>query len=259
MSQREFVAPFFKGLIDNKDRMAWSVMMKRDCTTGQPIEDQAYLELVEACKGMVPELIQNVARAASGALLAQNKRDANETRRLISIEGCMQRVGDEMLTGSQVMQKIWENVVPDEIMRDVPPPIVENISYCTVAEVRGILKYIGDSGILHAVTHSYHKPRVEDVFREEMNTKPGGHCIAVWTPEDVVQLSDIRHPYEHFVRDLVMRSMPPNHEVKREMRLEKWMYRPLHTLSRVGEVLTRGRFNLEQRLASRLRLRDNSM
>lgn len=237
------VAPLYKGLVQNPDSAAVALMTKRDPTTHNTIEDATYIELMHSQRENTPELLQNVARATAAAVLAHK-----EHAHLISVEGCPQQVGDNTLVGSEIVEHIWRGVVP----RDIINPeqfIIEDISGCTVEEVRTIMSHLSRIGIIDGVTHEYHKPRTEQIFQEE---KAFLQHTVVRTPSSVANSLSKFFPRAEYIREVIRAGEPTQEFIEQEQKMER-ILGPLHTVSRMMEKGTFGLFNLEKTLAARMR------
>lgn len=253
MKQKALVAPFYKGLVNDSDPASLALITKKDPTTGADIPDDAYIKLVEKHKAMAPELVQDVARVSAAAVLAlRNPRGADVHPRPIFVEGCPQTVGGKTMYGGEIMQSIWENVVPSALKEanQNSTPIVKSVSDCTVREVREILAELESNGVLYGVTHEYHRERVETILGEEAEP---AQVVQVYSPSWAT--ADIPGTYGpmRFVKDVVAAGMPTPQTLRKENRNEAFIYKPLHRVSRTVEWLTNGKFNLEMHLAERMR------
>jgi hypothetical protein len=245
------IAPFYKGLVklDTPDSLA--LITKRNSATGVEISDEQYLALVRASVRQATELTQDIARAAAGALFAAYQQRGGTPSCLVTVEGCPQSVGGQSMTGASIMESIWHHVVPPEVMSALPAPIVEHVSDCTVREARAVLAHVGPGETVHGITHEYHAKRVGKILREEANIH---HVVGdVFTPEQVIERMADTQPSSRFIADLVQAGAPSDETVKAERKKEAFIYGPLHKVSRMGEKITFGAFNLELFLAKKMR------
>lgn len=245
------VAPLYKGLVNTTNPDHVALFKGVDPSTGEKMEREAYLRMLSDNRGTAPELTQDIARAASAALLASDHKRKGENARLISVEGCLQQIGDRKLYGAEIMEGIWRNVVPKEVMRDLGALQISTVSACTIREVKTILEELDrlGGGRVIGITHDYHRPRVNTMFEEEVD---GNQTADVFTPEEAVGRLRIDQPYEQFVVDMVKAGAPLPEIVAKERKMEK-IYGPLHWISRHLEQLTGEKFNLEEWLANRAR------
>ena len=243
MKKSHVVAPLYKGLVQNLDSDAFALMTKRDPTTGNQMEDDTYIQLMQRQRQNAPELVQNVARAAASAVIAHK-----EGAHLICVEGCPQQVGNNALVGSEIMEHIWTGVVPREILQP-NQLIIEDISGCTIEEVRAILQHVDKAGIIDVVTHEYHLKRTNTLLKEE---KEPYQSIAVRTPSSVANGLVDSFPKAEYLRDLIGAGEPTEEFIAKERTMER-ILGPLHSISRVLEKGTFGQFNLEMQLAAKMR------
>lgn len=255
-------APLFKGIIDTPKPEALMMITRKNPGKMTHMDQGAYLELLqheqrkaveapEALQYATLALLQNIARVASTALLAARTKQQGGEARLIAVEGCRHRIGGRSMSGAEVANHIWEDVVPVVISDHCLRPIVHCISDCTMGEVRALFQYAPRDSTLQPVTHAYHRDRVDLLFAEERN----GHDVhGTQTPEEIAQGFDV-HPQtqEGFLKQIIAIASPPPAFVAREEKAERSIYKPLHTLSHSVERWTRGRFNLELFLARKMR------
>jgi hypothetical protein len=252
-SPSDLVAPFYKGLLHLKDHNSLAVLTKRDPVTNTPISNETYVELLDRWRIKSPVLIQNVVRASIAVLLANTLQRRGGTPQLISVEGCLQEIGGRTMGGAGIVESIWCHVVPEELMRGLLPPIVENVSDCTVAEARTLLSHVRETqSRLHAITHDYHVARVARTLREEAGSSD---AIRVYTPEAIAGAANIRQPAEQFIADIVRVGAIPKATLRKERLLEAFIYWPLHVVSRGVEHATGGYVTVEEWIARRLRTR----
>lgn len=240
--------PLYKGLVHAPDARGVALLTREDPTTHAPIEPDQYLALVRESAGIYPELVQDIARATAAAVMARIAREEwHENPVLVTVEGCSQRVGDKVLTGAAITQAIWKNVVPRELIAGIPMRIAHT-SRCTVEEIRAMLALEPGASQVYGVTHDYHRARTRRMLSEE-----GVRYQHVYTPEDVVR-DHMRtsHPPLLFAQDLMTAAAMPESVLATERRNEH-AYACLHAVSRLGEQVTRGRWNLEVTLAHALR------
>lgn len=246
---RILCAPLYKGLVHADDRESIALVTRRNTATGEEIPLEQYIELVADAREEHPELVQDVVRATTAALLAQSHRMQSRQPLLASVEGCEQTVGGVRMTGGAIMESIWRNVVPPALMQELPL-YIDHVSRCTIEEIRVLLAIPGIEEI-RGITHAYHEKRTARMMREEA----GDHlALGVSTPEEIVAYHSMRNPHTNFVRDLVAAGGPTEAFNKKEQTMEA-AYAPLHACSRIGEKLTFGAFNLEIALADRIRKR----
>jgi|GEM_PF-5897817 len=245
------VAPFYKGLVRLESQDSMALITKRDPITGDDISDERYVQLVGGATKDATELVQNISRAATAALFAAHQKQNGIASRLITVEGCPQIVGGQPMMGADIMESVWSRIVPQEIISALPFPIIERISDCTVREARAILAQIRDGGTVQGITHDYHQGRVQKILREEAG---GDQEIPdVLTPEQIIELVGGEQPSYRFIADLVKAGAPTSETVQGERKKEKLIYVPLHAISRLGEKLSFGKFNLEMLLAKKMR------
>lgn len=240
--------PLYKGLVHAPDARGVALLTREDPTTHTPMEPDRYLALVRESAGIYPELVQDIARATAAAVMARIAREEwHEDAVLVTVEGCSQRVGDRVLTGAAITQAIWRNVVPRALIAGIPMRIAHR-SRCTVEEIRAVLALEPELRQVYGVTHDYHRARTRRMLHEE-----GVSYRHVYTPEDVVR-DHMRttYPPSLFARDLLNAASMPEAVLARERRNEH-VYTCLHAVSRLGEQVTRGRWNLEVTLAHALR------
>lgn len=245
------VAPFYKGLVHLESKESIALITKRDPVTGNEISDERYIQIVREATTRATELVQDIARASAAALLAAHQKQEGVPSRLITVEGCPQIVGGQPMVGADIMESIWSHVVPREVMSVLPSPIIERTSDCTVREVRTILSHLQGGGTVQGVTHEYHQPRVEKILREE-----AAHIDQipdVLTPEQIIKSIGNDQPSHRFIAALVNAGAPSSETVTGEHVKEKLIYEPLHIISRLGEKLTNGTFNLEMFMAKIMR------
>lgn len=245
------VAPFYQGLVHLESQDSMSLITKHDPVTGNEISDESYVKLVREYAAEATELVQDIARASAAALLAAHQKRQGSTSRLITVEGCPQIVGGQPMMGADIMESIWRYVVPQEVMSALPAPIIERISECTVREARAILAHLQDNETVQGVTHSYHQARAHKILREE--AKNGQKVNNVLTPEQIIEHIGIKQPSHRFIADLVSAGAPTSKTVQAECRKGALIYTPLHMISRLGERITFGKFNLEMSLAKKMR------
>lgn len=208
---------------------------------------EEYLRLFQAAAETNPPFAQNVARAGGLVLAGLDMKLAGCEGRLIGGDGCPQNAG-EWKKGAEIMAMIWRNVMPEELMKDLPPAQVQWESTCTWNEIRAVCQHkrSSDESIL-ASTHAYHLPRVQSMYIEQ------GESGNVLTPEEILGKCPLMQPPEKFVAELIRIATPSDDLDRRERRKESFIYRPLHVVSRIGERLTGGRFSLEEWIAEKLR------
>lgn len=245
------IAPFYKGIVYSNSQISLALITKQDPETGNPISDVKYLELVADSVRDSIELVQDISRASAAALLSVYRKQNSINSRLITVEGCQQIVGGKPMMGADIMASIWTNVIPRNVMSNLPEPIVECTSNCTVCEARAVLNHIPQGGSVQAVTHDYHLARVQGILEEEAIA--GQEILDVLTPDQIIKLVGVEQPSYRFISDLVKASTPPSELIKIEAEKERLIYHPLHFISRFGEKLTFGMFNLEMFLARRMR------
>ncbi len=245
------VAPFYKGIVHVESQGSLALITKRDPITGNDISDERYVELVREASVEATELVQDIARASAAALLAANQKQQGIASRLIAVEGCSQIVGGKSMTGADIMESIWSRVVPQEIMSALYLPIIEHISDCTVREARAILAHLPEGGTVHCITHGYHQARVQKMLREEAGD--GQRIHDVLTPEQIIERVGFAQPFYRFIADVVSAGAPTAETVRAEHKKEVLIYAPLHMVSRFGEKITFGTFNLEMFLAKKMR------
>jgi hypothetical protein len=247
--QTVLCAPFYKGLVNAPDQESIALITRQDPTTHEQIPLERYVELVRDANSRHPELVQDIARATASAVQAHVFRQDGLAPMLMSVEGCEQVVGGRHMTGGRIMESIWHDALPSELTRDIPVHVEEK-SHCTVQEIRELLKADPLVKRMAAVTHSYHKPRVERLLQEEM---PAGKGYSVDTPESVMEthVRRIGSGLGLFAIDLVQAGMPSADLMKKERIKETFVYGPIHYVSRWIESLS-GR-NLEMYLADRTR------
>lgn len=256
----DFYVAHYKGFVrsdEPEDRLLLTMVHP---VTGTPLTRENYVQAVRDFNVDLPQLVQNVARAMALALLASRERRQRAGNPvLIGGDGCMQAVGGQPMNGAQIMHEIWTKVVPRELLAGLSDPQVQDVSTCTLEEVRLLLRRVsGPSDTMTAVTHEYHAPRVAKVFgREVARSKfPDMEQPRVMTPEDIVaqmSQSDDLEPEEQFAADVVRAATPSAEFSNRERRNERLIYAPLSAVSTIGEILTVGRFSLELWLAERMR------
>ena len=154
------------------------------------------------------------------------------------------------MSGGQIMESIWNNVVPEEVMRTIPKPLIEHYSRSTVEEVRAVLAHMDVRDRLELITHPYHIPRTQRIAKEE---KMADQEVHVYPPEQGANSGWPLDPDHTFIYDLSRASEKHAWEVmdymKREEKKEKRILRPLHAVSRVIEVVTNGAVNIETAMA----------
>lgn len=154
------------------------------------------------------------------------------------------------MDGGRIMNAIWNGVVPAEVLEGIPPPIIRSVSHCTIEEVRAILRIAGGGDVV-AVTHRYHHSRTERMFQEEAVRE---QSVRTDLPESVALWGCmIRERLTPFLIDVVEAAAPSPEEVQEEEKMEKWIYGPLHTTSRLVEIVTFGGCNLEMWMAKNMR------
>lgn len=250
--ESQIFTPMFKGIVNCPgDKGASLLSGKNDA--GDQLTGVEYINLVREMntKKGSPQLVQDIARAHAAAVLAHGAHTNGKLARLVSVEGCVHTVGSERVSGSQLMGRLWENVVPLSVMESLPPVELSNHSVCTVQEVRAILGLRNQAyDHITAVTDPYHQARVEATFAEE-NKAP--NTITVSTPE--MALSGARLPQSelNFLGALMKAAKPSEEFVKAEAKAESRINGPLHSISRHVERWTG--FSPEIFLAERLRKR----
>lgn len=247
----DLIAPFYKGLVHLPDRESLALITKRDPVANTVLSNDAYLHMIGRWLMRSPELIQNVVRAGVASLLAVQLRQQGATPRLVSVDGCSQVVGGRAMGGAQIVENIWRQVIPRELMVAAPSPLIENVSDCTVAEARTIVKHARKThSRIHAITHDYHMHRVRRTLHEAAGSSDG---IRVYTPEDIVQVANTEHPEARLIVDLVRVGTIAEGTVRRERLLETFAYGPLHLISRSIDCASRGRISIEEWIAHKLR------
>ena len=250
------IAPLFKGFV-NTDDPGHVELFKGFGNLGRRLtgEDRTnYVSLVNGSRASAPELTQDIARAAAAVLAFDVKMQGRNLNLdfgeslLVSVEGSPQSIGDQELTGGEIMSGIWDKVMPRELMRSAP--VIKNVSSCTIVEVREILKTLEELGgdKVLAITHGYHLPRVDRMFKEESQMDV---TVVVGNPEGVVGKVAIDSPAKVFLKDLVEAGAPLLRTRIKERVLEALVYRPLHFVSQNYERLTGE--SLEEKLANRAR------
>jgi hypothetical protein len=201
--------------------------------------------------------MQNVVRAASAALLSHASEYGNGARKgpahLIAVEGCRHVVGGKSMSGGEIMNSIWQSVMPHDLMASIPAPIIKHESLCTVQEVRAILKELDADGQVDAITHDYHLARTEQIFNEE---KSQSQTVQMYYPSAANGAGSRLDPSHTFIVSLVNSGGGEEEDISQQEQWgEKWAQGPLHAISRVIERRTRGRVNVEVALAKILRKR----
>lgn len=245
------IAPLYKGLIHTDDPAHVALFQGTDLSTGEG--RVAYLDRLNDARSTASELTQDIARTAAAALYGVDLQRQGQTVNLVAVEGCLQQIGDRRLHGGQIIERIWKDVVPREIVKQLPAPIIQTISGCVIEEVRAVLdelRKLGGGNVV-GVTHEYHAARVAKMLGEEVG---GVEKSEVLTPEEIIQRVRADQPFEKFVVDLVRASAPTREVIQKEEKDER-IFGPLHKLSRVLEKCSFGGFNLEIFLANRLRKR----
>ncbi len=244
-------APMFKGIVEAPTPEG-AMLLSGKNDAGDPLSGEEYIRLVRqqnTPKGS-PQLVQDIARATGAAILAHNVFKQDVDPRLISVEGCAHRVGSEVLSGSEIMGRIWQNIVPGEVMAGLRPPELFDISTCTVEEVRAILALRSNATeAIVPVTDRYHRARVEQTFREEGKNVP----LAVFTPAEAAHQADVTRVMKDFLRELMLAAAPSEKFESTEWWAETLLNGPLHAVSRTTENWTG--FSPEITLAHILRKR----
>jgi hypothetical protein len=242
-------APLFKGIIKSPDNDA-SIIANggQDAKTGLRMSQHEYVQFLFRERDRYPQLIQNVARAAASAILAHSSKDQGESR-LIAVEGCEHVVGNRVFKGGELMEHLWHNVVPKEIMDELPDPEIRSVSTCTVEEVREVLSMRKDlPGQLRFVTHDYHVPRTKKILKEE---KAGG--AEVFTPIQTFSQGYMHKSHGDFLKDVIRASEPSPKTVKDEEWKEQWFSGPLHWASHLIEDRIFEDLNIEILIAHAMR------
>lgn len=242
-------APLFKGIINTPDRKALALVQGTNPDTDQPIGQEAFIRLMEEQGKCNPMLVTNIARAAAAAALAvEGRAERGEVPTLVSVEGCNHNVGGMEFKGGELIEEIWQNPQLHEMMCCLPKPDIRYISRCTLEEIRTILEMrMSEEEGVAFITGEYHVPRVRRMVFEE-----AGHDVyPVHTPAEIAQ--SLRNRYGQlrlppYIFDVIRAGEPDKRIVAKEQFMEHW-YGSLHTVSRWGEKITGGRFNLEINLA----------
>lgn len=243
--QPTVIAPFYKGLVNigPQNLEHASLFTGWNYETNSKVEPEAYLGLVRDNRRTEPALTQDIARATAAALAgAEINRNGGDAR-LVSVEGCPQQIGNRALSGGEIIQGIWRQVVPKELMAALPEPTIRLVSGCAIEEVRTVLKELRaiEGWDLVGVTHDYHIGRVDKMLHEEMLT---GESARVLSPREVVRDFRADQPYERFAADLVKAGEPDTEIVAKERKWEKLVYGPLHSISRFLEKRFGGNFEI---------------
>ena len=147
------------------------------------------------------------------------------------------------------MEQIWKNVATDILAVDMPPPIIEQVSCCTVQEVRRILSHAAQCDAVLAITDAYHAERTRRIFHEEAKNVE----YRVQTPQEVLDYykSIAGHHADSFLKsDVIEAGGPTQLFSEPEIKKERWRSR-LHNVSHFLEQII-GK-NLEIWLAERMR------
>lgn len=248
-------APMFKGIVHAPGPDGAALVTGRN-EMGSKLSNEEYLRLVEQSNGRFPELVQDIARAQAAAILARNTEWHGGRARLVSVEGCRHVVGGETMSGARLMGRIWENVVPSEIVGGLPPPELVSLSLCTVEEIRAILNRRRDNTeLVVPITHDYHADRVQRILKEE---DPRVYA-SLMTPDDALRQVDAFPETKTFLQRLIRAAEPSAEFRRKEERAERFVNGPLHAVSHWIEQRTkrpaRVGWNLESWLARKLRIR----
>lgn len=260
MSQSEtlIINPHFKGLVNWPSSRAVTVVTGNvGCGEGlRRATDVEYLDAVRHCADECPELAQTLARAVSAAILAIDYQAKGQKVTLLSVEGCIHRVGPMEVTGAEIVEAIWESIV--EPCLALPTQAFLSQSCCTVEESRLIvdeaLKNQGKAKIL-CVTHCYHRQRVDWTLQAAIKRAGAVGRVSVIptvTPETVLHKHAEEGGQFQFLKDVILAAEVTKAQLEAEQNAEvlvRWLYR----LSTLGERLTFGKVNIETWLASRRR------
>jgi hypothetical protein len=254
MMHKHVYAPMFKGVINTDEPEALELVTRQNRVTGTMMDKDQYLRLLRDAWFTHPFLAQDVTRASAAALLRNALSYRLGHPQLVAVEGCEHRVGGKLMSGAQIMESIWKNVV-GELTLDYPKPIIEHTSRSTVEEVRAILRYADHNGSVELVTDDYHVPRTERIAREE---KLYGQQVAVHSPFFIAHSSHLVSPQQRFAVDICRTSEEVDQAAldayfQKERKGETRVLGPLHAISRRIERMTFGKVNVETAMAKALR------
>lgn len=254
------INPHFKGLVNYPSATAATVVTGNiGCGEGfRQATKEEYIDSVRRCAEECPELAQTLARTVAAAILAYELVSVGVDVRLVSVEGCMHRIGPFEARGSEIVSTIWSDVVfrrYSEVEQSF-----QSVSCCTVEESRLIIAeaMVGTRAAqVQCVTHEYHKKRVDWTLRAALRRARAEQQVELWptmTPEEVLEQSGDGEQRYRFLREIILASQITPGRLEAEFRAE-FPIRVLYCLSSFIERLTFGAVNIETWLASRRRNR----
>ncbi len=252
------INPHFKGLVNYPSAVGLTLVGGQiEGDQGhRPATDEEYLSAVRRCAVECPELAQTLARTVAAAILAYEFQRAHVDVRLVSVEGCMHRIGPFKARGYEIVGTIWEKVVFPRY-HEVEQALIGS-SCCTVEESRAImdeaLKGTANTQI-QCVTHGYHQDRVDKTLRDALKRANAYGRVTLWptlTPEGVLYQCVLSEKRYWFLREIILAAEPTKAHMEAEHNAE-FPIRALHAVSSFVERLTFGKVNIETWLAGKRR------
>jgi hypothetical protein len=204
-------------------RVNEAVITGVDPHTGNTLQDDDYLKVLEGVYEENRQLVENVARIVAAAMQALLLKDAGHTPQLMMVEGCIHPWGTRPRTGAHTSEAIYQTAVPAETRAYIPSPIIEPHSNRTLAEfqkVYDLRAQLPDDGGVEAVTHPYHQQRSVKIGEEvRRKVAPKVPKTIVHTPNSIAEhlvrkkfLKGQAEGFEHMAID-IFRAAQPKHGV----------------------------------------------